>query len=47
MGYAPASYLRALSATLTNVMDVYSTYLRRKVDSGYDPPLIRPIRGVG
>jgi nitrogen fixation/metabolism regulation signal transduction histidine kinase len=39
--------LRALSATMTNVVDVYINYLRRKVDSGFDPPLIRTIRGVG
>lgn len=36
--------LRALSATMTNVVDVYINY---KVDSGYDQPLIRTIRGVG
>jgi nitrogen fixation/metabolism regulation signal transduction histidine kinase len=39
--------LRALSATMTNVVDVYINYLRRKVDTGYDRPLIRTIRGVG
>ena len=33
--------------TITNVVDVYINYLRRKVDSGYDRPLIRTIRGVG
>ena len=33
--------------TMTNVVDVYINYLRRKVDSGYDLPLIRTIRGVG
>ena len=33
--------------TLTNVVDVYVNYLRRKVDSGYDRALIRTIRGVG
>jgi len=33
--------------TMTNVVDVYINYLRRKVDSGYDRPLIRTIRGVG
>jgi DNA-binding response OmpR family regulator len=33
--------------TLTNVVDVYINYLRRKVDSGYDRTLIRTIRGVG
>ena len=33
--------------TVTNVVDVYINYLRRKVDSGYDRPLIRTIRGIG
>ena len=33
--------------TMTNVVDVYINYLRRKVDSGFHPPLIRTIRGVG
>jgi DNA-binding response OmpR family regulator len=33
--------------TMTNVVDVYINYLRRKVDSGFDQPLIRTIRGVG
>jgi DNA-binding response OmpR family regulator len=33
--------------TMTNVVDVYINYLRRKVDSGYEQPLIRTIRGVG
>jgi DNA-binding response OmpR family regulator len=32
---------------LTNVVDVYINYLRRKIDSGSDRPLIRTIRGVG
>ena len=32
---------------MTNVVDVYINYLRRKVDSGYDRPLIRTIRGTG
>jgi len=35
------------SDNLTNVVDVYINYLRRKVDSGYNPALIRTIRGVG
>jgi two-component system, sensor histidine kinase FlrB len=39
--------LRALSATMTNVVDVYINYLRRKVDSGYERALIRTVRGVG
>jgi DNA-binding response OmpR family regulator len=33
--------------TMTNVVDVYINYLRRKVDSGYDRALIRTVRGVG
>jgi DNA-binding response OmpR family regulator len=33
--------------TTTNVVDVYINYLRRKVDMGYDPALIRTVRGVG
>ena len=33
--------------SLTNVVDVYIKYLRRKIDSGSDRPLIRTIRGVG
>jgi DNA-binding response OmpR family regulator len=33
--------------TMTNVVDVYINYLRRKVDSGHDRTLIRTIRGVG
>lgn len=33
--------------TMTNVVDVYINYLRRKIDQGYDRPLIRTIRGVG
>jgi DNA-binding response OmpR family regulator len=33
--------------TMTNVVDVYINYLRRKVDSGFDQPLIRTVRGVG
>jgi two-component system, sensor histidine kinase FlrB len=39
--------LRALSATMTNVVDVYINDLRRKVDSGYERALIRTVRGVG
>lgn len=37
----------AQGITMTNVVDVYINYLRRKVDSGYDRVLIRTIRGVG
>lgn len=33
--------------TMTNVVDVYINYLRRKVDNGYDRALIRTVRGVG
>jgi len=33
--------------TMTNVVDVYINYLRRKIDSGFERPLIRTIRGVG
>jgi DNA-binding response OmpR family regulator len=33
--------------SMTNVVDVYINYLRRKVDCGYDRALIRTIRGVG
>jgi len=33
--------------TMTNVVDVYINYLRRKVDTGYERVLIRTIRGVG
>jgi DNA-binding response OmpR family regulator len=33
--------------TMTNVVDVYINYLRRKVDTGYDRVLIRTVRGVG
>jgi len=33
--------------TMTNVVDVYINYLRRKVDLGYERALIQTIRGVG
>ena len=33
--------------TMTNIVDVYINYLRRKVDSGYDRALIRTVRGIG
>jgi two-component system, OmpR family, copper resistance phosphate regulon response regulator CusR len=33
--------------TMTNVVDVYINYLRRKIDTGYERALIRTIRGVG
>jgi len=35
------------SDSITNVVDVYINYLRKKVDAGSDRPLIRTIRGVG
>lgn len=31
----------------TNVVDVYMSYLRRKVDSGFERKLIHTVRGVG
>jgi DNA-binding response OmpR family regulator len=33
--------------TMTNVVDVYINYLRRKIDTDSDTPLIRTIRGIG
>lgn len=33
--------------TLTNVVDVYINYVRRKVDEGFSKSLIRTVRGVG
>ncbi len=33
--------------SMTNVVDVYINYLRRKIDAASDHPLIRTIRGVG
>ena len=38
---------RMQGVSLTNVVDVYIYYLRRKIDAGSDRPLIRTIRGVG
>ncbi|MBX9760983.1 MAG: winged helix-turn-helix domain-containing protein [Beijerinckiaceae bacterium] len=32
---------------LTNVVDVYIRRLRKKVDEGFDPPLIQTVRGLG
>jgi len=32
---------------MTNVVDVYINYLRKKVDSGFERPLIHTIRGIG
>lgn len=31
----------------TNVVDVYIRYVRKKIDDGFDPPLIHTVRGVG
>lgn len=31
----------------TNVVDVYVSYLRAKIDKGYDRPLLHTVRGVG
>ena len=33
--------------TMTNVVDVYVNYLRKKIDEGSSVKLIRTIRGVG
>jgi two-component system, OmpR family, copper resistance phosphate regulon response regulator CusR len=33
--------------SMTNVVDVYINYLRKKVDTGFARPLIHTIRGVG
>jgi len=33
--------------TMTNVVDVYINYLRRKIDFGKDRALIRTVRGIG
>jgi DNA-binding response OmpR family regulator len=33
--------------TMTNVVDVYVNYLRKKIDEGSNVKLIRTIRGVG
>jgi len=33
--------------TMTNVMDVYINYLRKKIDQGFPVRLIRTVRGVG
>jgi two-component system OmpR family response regulator len=32
---------------MTNVVDVYIRRLRRKMDEGFDNPLIHTVRGVG
>jgi DNA-binding response OmpR family regulator len=33
--------------TMTNVVDVYINYLRKKVDQGFEQRLIHTVRGVG
>jgi heavy metal response regulator len=33
--------------TMTNIVDVYVNYLRKKIDSGREPKLIHTVRGVG
>jgi len=33
--------------TMTNIVDVYINYVRKKVDADWDRKLIRTIRGVG
>ncbi len=33
--------------SMTNVIDVYVTYLRKKIDKDFEPKLIHTIRGVG
>jgi DNA-binding response OmpR family regulator len=33
--------------SMTNVVDVYVNYLRKKIDKDIDPKLIHTIRGVG
>jgi heavy metal response regulator len=33
--------------TMTNIIDVYVNYLRKKIDTGREPKLIHTVRGVG
>jgi two-component system OmpR family response regulator len=33
--------------TMTNVVDVYINYLRKKIDAASEQPLIHTVRGVG
>jgi DNA-binding response OmpR family regulator len=33
--------------TMTNIIDVYVNYLRKRIDSGREPKLIHTVRGVG
>jgi DNA-binding response OmpR family regulator len=32
---------------MTNIIDVYVNYLRKKIDAGREPKLIHTVRGVG
>ena len=32
---------------MTNVVDVYINYMRRKIDEGFGSKLIQTVRGVG
>ncbi len=32
---------------LTNIVDVYVRQVRRKIDEGFEPKLIRTVRGIG
>jgi len=38
---------RLSADTMTNVVDVYINYLRKKIDEGFDTKLIHTVRGVG
>jgi DNA-binding response OmpR family regulator len=38
---------RLSADTMTNVVDVYINYLRKKIDEGFDKKLIHTVRGVG
>jgi DNA-binding response OmpR family regulator len=38
---------RMQSGDMTNVVDVYVNYLRKKIDEGFDPKLIHTVRGSG
>lgn len=33
--------------TMTNVIDVYVNYLRKKIEAGREPKLIHTVRGAG
>jgi len=38
---------KSQAGSTTNAVDVYINYLRKKIDLGFDRPLIQTIRGVG